>query len=289
MVAERNAAANTRSAYLRDLRQLHDYLAAKGRSLISARSDDLHGYMQSLTTASPATQARRLSVMRQFYKFLCSEKRRSDDPARDLASPKQGRRLPKYLSAAEAVALCEAAQAVPGPEGLRLRALIELLYASGLRVSELVALPLAAFTEAPMLRVKGKGGKERLVPLGDEARAALRAYIKVRGIFVPAGQKSPFMFPSARAATGHLTRQRFFQLLREIGQGLGIGPERLSPHVLRHAFATHLLEGGADLRSVQQMLGHADIGTTQIYTHVVGDRLATTVREHHPLARVRRD
>lgn len=285
LVAERNASANTRAAYQRDLTDLNSFVAKRGRDCVTARSDDLHAYLQSLRQRAAATQARRLSALRQFYKFLCSEKLRRDDPSRDLTAPKRGRNLPKYLSRDEVAALCDAAYALPGPEGARLKALIELLYAAGLRVSELVALPLAAFTAAPVLRIKGKGGKERLVPLGALARAALADYVKQRKAFLPLGQNSPFMFPSRRAQTGHLTRQRFFQLLREVGLSVGIMPERLSPHVLRHAFATHLLEGGADLRSVQQMLGHADIGTTQIYTHVASDRLAATVAAHHPLAK----
>lgn len=285
LVAERNAAANTRAAYQRDLKDLQRFLANRGRDIVNARCDDLHAYMQSLSVAAAATQARRLSALRQFYKFLCSEKLRRDDPSRDLIAPKQGRSLPQYLKSDEVIALCDAAATYKGAEGLRLCALIELLYAAGLRVSELVTLPLAALTAAPLLRVKGKGGKERMVPIGDIARTALENYIKVRGQFVPKGQTSAFMFPSARAQTGHLTRQRFFQLLREVGLSVGIAPDRLSPHVLRHAFATHLLEGGADLRSVQQMLGHADIGTTQIYTHVISERLAATVMSHHPLAK----
>ncbi len=285
LVAERNAAVHTRAAYTRDLRDTQNFLAKRRRALGNASTDDLHAYLQSLSQQAVATQARRLSALRQFYQFLCSEQHRADDPTRDLSAPKRGRSLPKYLSPDEAVALCEAAAALPDAEGARLRALIELLYASGLRVSELVALPFNAFTNAPLLRIKGKGGKERMVPLGNAARQALADYVKVRRAFLTGDQPSAFMFPSARARTGHLTRQRFFQLLRGIGLSVGIAPERLSPHVLRHAFATHLLEGGADLRSVQQMLGHADIGTTQIYTHVVGNRLAATVAAHHPLAK----
>lgn len=285
LVAERNAAIHTRAAYTRDLRDAQAFLARRQRLLAEASTDDLHAYLQSLSRQAAATQARRLSALRQFYQFLCSEQRRADDPTRELSAPKRGRALPKYLSPAEAVALCDAAAAQPGAEGARLRALIELLYASGLRVSELVALPFNAFTNAPLLRIKGKGGKERMVPLGGAARQALADYVKKRRAFLSGDQPSAFMFPSSRARTGHLTRQRFFQLLREIGLSVGIAPERLSPHVLRHAFATHLLEGGADLRSVQQMLGHADIGTTQIYTHVVGNRLAATVAAHHPLAK----
>lgn len=288
LVAERNAAAHTRAAYTRDLTDAQHFLSKRRRTLGNASTNDLHAYLQSLADLSAATQARRLSALRQFYQFLCSENGRAEDPTRELSAPKRGRSLPKYLSPAEAVALCDAAAALPGPEGARLRALIELLYASGLRVSELVALPFNAFTSAPLLRVKGKGGKERMVPLGSAARQALVDYSKVRGAFLSGEQKSPFMFPSNRAHTGHLTRQRFFQLLREVGLSVGIAPARLSPHVLRHAFATHLLEGGADLRSVQQMLGHADIGTTQIYTHVAGNRLAATVAAHHPLAKRKR-
>lgn len=285
LVAERNAATQTRAAYTRDLRDAQAFLARRQRLLAEASTDDLHAYLQSLSRQAAATQARRLSALRQFYQFLCSEQRRADDPTRELSAPKRGRALPKYLSPAEAVALCEAAAAQPGAEGARLRALIELLYASGLRVSELVALPFNAFTNAPLLRIKGKGGKERMVPLGGAARQALADYVKKRRAFLSGDQPSAFMFPSSRARTGHLTRQRFFQRLQEIGLAVGIAPDRLSPHVLRHAFATHLLEGGADLRSVQQMLGHADIGTTQIYTHVVGNRLAATVAAHHPLAK----
>lgn len=285
LVAERNAAVHTRAAYTRDLQDAQTFLATRRRTLGNASTDDLHAYLQSLAKRAPATQARRLSALRQFYQFLCSENGRADDPTRELSAPKRGRSLPKYLSPAEAVALCDAAAAQPGAEGARLRALIELLYASGLRVSELVSLPFNAFTNAPLLRIKGKGGKERMVPLGAAARQALADYVKQRRAFLSGDQPSPFMFPSARARTGHLTRQRFFQRLQEIGLSIGIAPDRLSPHVLRHAFATHMLEGGADLRSVQQMLGHADIGTTQIYTHVVGNRLAATVAAHHPLAK----
>jgi integrase/recombinase XerD len=285
LVAERNAAANTRSAYCRDLQALELYLQQRGATLCTADPTALQDYVRSLSGGAAATQARRLSAMRQFYQFLCSEQHRPDDPTHSLAAPKRSRALPKYLSVAEAVTLCEAAQHRTDPEDLRLWAMIELLYAAGLRVSELMALPLAAITAAPLLRVTGKGNKERLVPLGEAARAALTAYLAVRGAFIPAGQKSRFLFPSARSKTGYLTRQRFFQLLRDVGQNHGIAPERLSPHVLRHAFATHLLEGGADLRSVQAMLGHADIATTQIYTHIATDRLVTTVQTHHPLAK----
>lgn len=285
LLAERNAAANTRAAYTRDLTNCAQFLAARGRSLDDAAQVDLQAWLRGAAKLARATQARRLSALKQYYKFLCSEKIRRDDPARELTAPKQGRSLPKYLSAKEVGVICDVVDGLPEPEGKRLRVLIEMLYAAGLRVTELVSLPLSAFVHEQALLVRGKGGKERIVPLGAVACAALQDYLRVRGVFLAPKQVSPFLFPSQRAQTGHLTRQRFFQLLREVGMDAGIAPERLSPHVLRHAFATHLLEGGADLRSVQQMLGHADIATTQIYTHVVADRLATAVATHHPLAK----
>ncbi len=288
LLAERNASANTRAAYTRDLQNCADFLSGRGLTLDNAAQDELQAWLRGAAKLARATQARRLSALKQYYKFLCSEKIRRDDPARELTAPKLGRSLPKYLDVAEVGRLCEAVQKMSGPEGVRLRAMIETLYGAGLRVSELVALPLNAFVHEQTLLVRGKGGKERIVPLGASAHAALQAYLKVRGVFLAPRQVSPFLFPSLRARTGHLTRQRFFQLLRAVGIAVGIAPSRLSPHVLRHAFATHLLEGGADLRSVQQMLGHADIATTQVYTHVVANRLAAALTAHHPLARRRR-
>lgn len=288
LLAERNAAINTRAAYRRDLRGCAQFLAGRRRTLENAGQDDLQAWLRGAAKLARATQARRLSALKQFYKFLCSEKIRRDDPARELTAPKLGRALPKYLTAAEVGKICDVALVMPGPEGARLRVMIEMLYAAGLRVSELVGLPLNAFVHDRTILVRGKGGRERIVPLGAAAHAALKDYLKLRGAFLAPKQASPFLFPSQRAQTGHLTRQRFFQLLRAVGLDAGIAPARLSPHVLRHAFATHLLEGGADLRSVQQMLGHADIATTQIYTHVVADRLSAAVTAHHPLAKRRR-
>ena len=292
LAAERNASVNTRAAYAGDLQDAAQFLAGRRRDLTQATGDDLHAWLRSQSKRARATQARRLSALKQFYKFLCSEKLRHDDPARELVAPKPGRALPKYLSADEAGRICDAARAMPGPEGARLRALIELLYGAGLRVSELVAMPMSALTHDRALLIRGKGGRERMTPLGGAAYAALQDYLAVRGAF-PGGTEpgaakrspSPFLFPSQRSRTGHLTRQRFFQLLRATGIAAGIAPERLSPHVLRHAFATHLLEGGADLRSVQQLLGHADIATTQIYTHVAAGRLTAAVMDYHPLAK----
>jgi len=233
---------------------------------------------------SPRTTARRLSALRQFHKFLFAEGVRPDDPTTQLDSPRLGRPLPKILDEAEVAMLIAAARRRDGAEGKRLICFVELLYATGLRVSELVALPLSRLREERFLLIAGKGGKERLVPLSVPARAALSEYAAVRGEFLAEGAASRYLFPS-RGAEGHLTRRRCGQLLKELAIEAGIDPARVSPHVLRHAFASHLLDHGADLRSVQQMLGHADIATTQIYTHVQGERLRALVETHHPLAR----
>jgi integrase/recombinase XerD len=299
LVAERGAAANTLQAYRRDLADTAGWLAAnRGAGLVAAGSDDLRGYFEHLhgIGATTATVARRLAALRQFYRFLCSEGRRVDDPASALDSPARGRSLPKMLDEDTVKALIEAAgRHEPGPERTRLIAVLELLYATGLRVSELVGLPLsAAPAKAEWLIVRGKGGKERMVPLSPPAQAALRDWLAVRTTFLPTGSAAAvtrakrFLFPSASADEGHLTRQRLAQLLKELAGKAGIDPARLSPHVLRHAFATHLLDHGADLRSVQKMLGHADIGTTQIYTHVTSERLKQTVSDHHPLSAARK-
>jgi integrase/recombinase XerD len=250
----------------------------------------LRRYLAALAAArrAPRTAARRLSALRQFYRFLVLDGRRKDDPSAVLDAPRLGRPLPKLVSEAEATQLIAAARRRQGPEGARLLCLFELLYGSGLRVSELVALPLAALRDDPrFLVVRGKGEKERLVPLGAAARAAVEAYLAVRGAFLRRGESSRFLFPS-HGRSGHLTRRRCGQLMKALAAAAHLDPARLSPHVLRHAFATHLLDRGADLRSVQAMLGHADIATTQIYTHVAGDRLQRLVSEHHPLARRKR-
>jgi len=234
---------------------------------------------------APRTLARRLSAMRQFFRFLVSDGTRLDDPTSGLDTPRLGRPLPKILGEAEVERLIAAAAAWPDEEGARLRCLLELLYATGLRVSELIGLPLAGAQRDPrFLLVRGKGGRERVVPLSAPARQALTAYLECRSHFLPNNQASRWLFPS-RGADGHLTRQRCGQLLKELALAAGLDPARLSPHVLRHAFASHLLDHGADLRSVQQMLGHADIATTQIYTHVQSERLRRLVESAHPLAR----
>jgi integrase/recombinase XerD len=230
--------------------------------------------------------ARRLSVIRQFFRFLLAERLREDDPASTLDSPRLGRPLPKVLSRDEVDRLIEASRR--DDDHGRMATLLEILYAAGLRVSELVTLPLAAVERDPtVLVVRGKGNKERLVPLSDPARQAIVSWLHVRAAMLDEGEKSRFLVPS-RGRTGHLTRQRFAQLLKEAALAAGIDPARVSPHVLRHAFASHLLEGGADLRSVQLMLGHADIATTQIYTHVLDEKLRALVQDKHPLARRKR-
>jgi integrase/recombinase XerD len=298
LVAERAAAANTLQAYRRDLADVAGWLAANGgRALVGASSDDLRDYLGHLHAigATAATAARRLAALRQFFRFLCSEGRRIDDPAAALDSPSRRRPLPKLLDEATIKALIDAASRTEAPERQRLVAVLETLYATGLRVSELVALPLSVLSrEMSCLIVRGKGGKERMVPLSPPARAALQDWLAVRSSFLPAGSVGPaararrFLFPSASAGEGHLTRQRLAQLLKELAPKAGLDPEQISPHVLRHAFATHLLDHGADLRSVQKMLGHVDIATTEIYTHVTTDRLTQAVVDHHPLSRERK-
>ena len=287
LAAERGAARLTLAAYRHDLAVVAEFL---GGALDSASTEDLRNYLGALARdgLSARTAARRLSALRQFYRFLLLDGRRQDDPTAALDAPRLGRPLPKLVSEDEATKLLDAAAAQGGAEGARLICLVELLYGAGLRVSELVSLPLAAARgEKRFLVVRGKGDKERLVPVGEPARAALAAYLARRDGFVAGTKSERFLFPS-RSAAGHLTRRRCGQLMKELALAAGIDPARLSPHVLRHAFATHLLDRGADLRSVQEMLGHADIATTQIYTHVAGERLQRLVREHHPLAKRRR-
>jgi integrase/recombinase XerD len=285
LTAERGAAPLTLAAYRNDLADLARFLAPRRLSLEAADSAALHAYLASATGLAPRTLARRISALRQFYKFLMIDGIRHDDPAGDLETPGLGRPLPKILSEKEVAGLITAARAEAEGEGDRLVCLVELLYATGLRISELVTLPLAAARRDPrFLVVTGKGGKERVVPLSEPSRAALAAYINSRDRFLTGSRPSRWLFPS-RGRAGHLTRQRAGQLLKELAVKSGLDPERLSPHVLRHAFASHLLDHGADLRSVQQMLGHADIATTQIYTHVLSDRLRKLVETAHPLAR----
>ena len=294
LAAERGAEGNTLSAYSRDLADLAAYLATARRSLATATTEDLRAYLGELAQRGlrASTVARRLSAIRQLYRFLYVEGRRKDDPAAVLEGPKRTRPLPKTLTIAEVDRLLRAAgQSDPtAPLPVRLRAarlacLVELLYATGLRVSELVALPAAAARrDARVIVVRGKGGKERLVPLNDAAKRAMAAYLALmkKADQGARADASKWLFPSFGEA-GHLTRQHFARELKALATAAGLRPAQLSPHVLRHAFASHLLHNGADLRVVQTLLGHADISTTQIYTHVLEERLKSLVRDLHPL------
>ncbi len=288
MAVERAAARNTLTAYGKDLADAQGFLATRRQDMATASAEDIEAYFAHLGAAglSPATAARRRASVRGFYRFVLGENWRTDDPSRRVDAPKKGRPLPKVLDRTEVEGLIAAAGERDGAAGLRLGCMVELLYASGLRISELCALPLAALIRDPaFLIVKGKGGKERLAPLNAPARAAVKAYLAVRPQFLPAGDKAnPWLFPS-RGRAGARTPRRFAQLLDEAAVQAGVDPAKVSPHGLRHAFATHLLEGGADLRTVQKLLGHADIATTQIYTHVAGDRLRAVVEAAHPLAK----
>ncbi len=287
LAAERGASRNTIEGYRRDLGDFAAFAAKRGKAAEDVDSDAIRAYLADKDRAglAPRTVARRLSALRQFFRFLFAEGTRTDDPTGPIDSPRQGRPLPKYLNEDEVELLLHAARLREGPRGLRLAALLEVLYASGLRVSELVGLPLTAQSrDGRVLVVRGKGSKERMVPLGDPAIDALNAYREVRDVFKPGKAESPWMFPSRRGREGHLTRSHFAQLLKELAVECGLDQRRVSPHVLRHSFASHLLAHGADLRSLQQMLGHADISTTQIYTHVLDERLRALVNQAHPLA-----
>jgi integrase/recombinase XerD len=278
LAAERGAAANTLLAYRRDLAAAEEALG----DLVSADPPALAGLAKAWSGLAPSSLARRCSALRQFYGFLLDEGLRTDDPSPALPRPVTRRPLPRLLSHAEVEALfaCSEEEAAGDrTEAVRTLVLLELLYGSGLRASELVALPLAAVPrDAPFLTVTGKGGQQRMVPVSSRARAALSRWLALR----PPGGRHLF---ASRAGQGHLTRVRLFQLLRELAARADIDPAKVSPHVLRHAFATHLLEGGADLRVLQTLLGHADISTTQIYTHVDSARLVALVNARHPLAR----
>ena len=290
MAVERGAARNTLTAYEKDLADAGGFLAGRGRDLADAEAEDVEAYFGDLSARglSAATAARRRACLRGFYRFVLGEGWRKDDPARRVDAPKKGRPLPKILDRVEVDRIIAAATARDGAAGLRLGCMVELLYASGLRISELLSLSLAAVARDPAyLIIKGKGGKERLAPLNPAAREAVKAYLPVRKSFLAKGLKeSPWLFPS-RGQGGRLTARRFAQMLDESALAAGVDPQKVSPHSLRHAFATHLLEGGADLRTVQKLLGHADIATTQIYTHVTGDRLRAVVESAHPLAKKR--
>ncbi|HQX26538.1 MAG TPA: site-specific tyrosine recombinase XerD [Alphaproteobacteria bacterium] len=306
LTTERGAALNTRHAYWRDLADVSLYLRSKRNSDIDkATAEDLKAYLKDLSEKvhskginkskiAVRTVARRLSALRQFYRFVVSENVRKDDPTSTIESPKQGRTLPKTLSEADVTTLIKTASTGGSSESIRLVCLLEMLYATGLRVSELVGLPMSALGQGnQFLMVSGKAGRERMVPLSDPAQKALKKYTDVRKQFIGSDdqktRQEKWVFPSRTSDSGHLTRQRFAQLLKDLARAAGLEEGKVSPHILRHAFATHLLSNGADLRSVQKMLGHADIATTQIYTHIVGDKLKKTVKDKHPLSKTGTD
>ena len=297
LAAERGAAENTLAAYRRDLEQSSAFFRARKQSLTAADPDAISSFLGHLTHEgmSPSSRARKLSSLRQLYRFLLAEDMIDEDPTHGFAGPKKARTLPKTLSVAEVDALIAAASerakntaGVERYRAVRFYCLLEILYATGLRVSELVSLPRDILAgDDRFMTIKGKGGRERMVPLSAPARRALQDYLSLGetaedGLAPTVATR--WLFPS-KSAQGHLTRQRFAQDLKELCEMAGIDPERVSPHVLRHAFASHLLDRGADLRAVQQLLGHADISTTEIYTHVLQERLKKLVEDHHPLAR----
>jgi integrase/recombinase XerD len=299
LAAEQGAGVNTLDAYRGDLEDLSDFLKRKKSSFQAADTQMLRGYLDDLDTRGfkSSSVARKLSSTRHLFRFLLSERVRADDPAAILSGPKRGRALPKVLSIADVDRLltqAKAAASVPEQSplqtlrALRLSCLLEILYATGLRVSELVALPLsAARRDARMIVVRGKGNKERLVPLNESSKQAMADYLAALDALQKDTKKSApaskWLFPSS-GESGHLTRQHFARDLKELAAAAGIAPRLISPHVLRHAFASHLLHNGADLRIVQTLLGHTDISTTQIYTHIVEERLKSLVRDLHPLA-----
>lgn len=288
MAVERAAAPSTLKNYRRDIAAFGSFCRARGETLATAGANDIAAWLDKLTASGLArsTTALKTSALRQFFRFLYSEGIRDSDPAALVDRPRINRPLPKILSVDEVSRLIEAAEKQDRQDKLRLLAMMELLYAAGLRVSELVGLRVGAFRPGErVLIIRGKGGRDRMAPLTKSAVDAVQAYLCVREKFIPQKtETSPWLFPS-RGKTGHITSAWFAMSLKDLAAQAGIQATKVSPHVIRHAFATHLLEGGADLRSVQQMLGHADITTTQIYTHVAQDRLGALVKSRHPLTK----
>ncbi|MGB1076819.1 MAG: site-specific tyrosine recombinase XerD [Bdellovibrionales bacterium] len=301
LLTERNAALNTRQAYWRDLADFSLFLKGlSGKEIESATTADIQAYVKELGervhvkgdksgSITNRTVARRLSALRQFYRFTISEGVRTDDPTSTVDSPKQKRTLPKTISEKDVEHLIKVAGEGKKSNANRMVCLMEMLYGTGLRVSELVGLPMSSIGEDQQyITVAGKGGHERMIPMTSSAQKALTAYLETRSAFIGEETNSPlakWVFPSRTSDSGHLTRQRFAQLLKDLSDRAGFEPGVVSPHILRHAFATHLLQNGADLRSVQKMLGHADITTTQIYTHILGSEKKETVEEKHPLSK----
>ncbi len=285
MSAERGASANTLEAYGRDVEEFLTYCG--GLALKEISRDDVGDFVQYLGRVgrSPKTVARKLSAVREFFKFLYTEKDIKDNPAADVLTPKQEKPLPKFLSEDEIKRLIAAAKECSGPKGRQMTAMLELMYASGLRVSELVSLPENCINfDRRQVFVRGKGSKERVVPVAPAAIQAVFDYLEQRDCFIREGRRSIWLFPSKSSRSGHISRDTFFKRLKELAVKAGIYPSRVTPHVLRHSFATHLLNHNADLRSVQKMLGHESINTTEIYTHILSDKLLETVQKLHPLA-----
>ncbi|MBY0355173.1 MAG: site-specific tyrosine recombinase XerD [Rickettsiales bacterium] len=293
---ERQASANTVAAYRRDLLDYAQMMRTRKTSLAQASRLDIEAYLSRLTNdgLAASSSARKTSAIRQFYRFMVSERFCSENPTALLMGAKRARPLPHVLDHKEVEALLQSASADTSPEGKRLSAMLEILYASGLRVSELVSLNMSqvrqtlqeATAATSFLLVTGKGGRERIAPLHREAIVALQAYLEIRGVFTDGSGYSSFLFPS-RGLEGHLTRQRLGQLLKQLAINTGIDEAKVHPHALRHSFASHLLEGGADLRVIQELLGHADITTTQIYTHVSRKHLNKLIKKYHPLAKMK--
>ncbi len=299
MAAERGAATNTINSYLRDLEHFASFLLNRQRNIDDAQVEHIRAYLKQMSAQGLATStiARHLTTLRQFFKFIFDERIRNDDPTNTIDGPILGKTLPKYLVENEINELLKASQDLPGPRGYRMLALLEILYATGVRVSELVTLPTTALSrDGSYIVVLGKGNRERVLPLGEHAIVATSNYLKVRDTFLSNDNKinkkqslaeNVYLFPS-RGKSGHLTRVRFSQMLKELALIAGLDPRRVSPHVLRHSFASHLLANGADLRSLQKLLGHADISTTQIYTHIQEERLRGLVLNSHPLSDLKR-
>ena len=285
MSAERGASANTLEAYGRDVEEFLTFCG--GMALKEISRDDVGDFVQYLGREgrSPKTVARKLSAVREFFKFLYTEKDIKDNPAADVLTPKQEKPLPKFLSEDEIKRLIAAAKESSGPKGRQMTAMLELMYASGLRVSELVSLPENCINfDRRQVFVRGKGSKERVVPVAPAAIQAVFDYLEQRDCFIREGRRSIWLFPSKSSRSGHISRDTFFKRLKELAVKAGIYPSRVTPHVLRHSFATHLLNHNADLRLVQKMLGHESINTTEIYTHILSDKLLETVQKLHPLA-----
>lgn len=293
IIVERSASKNTQEAYTRDLRGFFQFINKDPKDILSS---DIILYLKELTQSgkSTATQSRHLTTLRQYFQFLTSESHISEDPTQLIDLPKKEKSLPKILTIDEVDLLLKTAAEDPSKQGIRLHTMIELMYSSGMRVSELVALPYKLIPEDftllhknKMLHIKGKGGKERLIPLGVPALEALSAYLKIRPHFCLQANSikaQTFLFPS-RGKVGHLSRIRFYQQLKELALKINLNPDSVSPHVIRHAFATHLLQGGANLLMIQKLLGHSDISSTQIYTHIQATEIINLVQQHHPLTK----